>query len=214
MALKGERKAAMENLMGLLVGLAIITIAILCGAFRNNAYPKKYAQKKATEIKIILESIYNIEHAQTVEDVAASYSGFVSNIDDLLAFYNLNSAAFAQTASMANVRYQNIHNRTLTSMQQAALGLKIDIQEAYSECLVNAFERFVSKMELQINSLKTDIAKEKRRAKIIDSLTLCVSELNAKGNPEYIMMLPDMVAPFDIVVKLRRENEINADDSI
>lgn len=99
-------------------------------------------------------------------------------------------------------------------MQQAALGLKIDIQEAYSECLVNAFERFVSKMELQINSLKTDIAKEKRRAKIIDSLTLCVSELNAKGKPEYIMMLPDMVAPFDIVVKLRRENEINADDSI
>lgn len=62
-----------------IIFIAII-IGLATGAFNNQPYTNKYAKKKATDVKIMLEHIRKAESFTNIDDIIAYYSIQVSQV--------------------------------------------------------------------------------------------------------------------------------------
>lgn len=185
-----------------------IIIGISSGVYKNEYYPKKYANKKATEIKCLLEYVYKMECALNVDDAIIQYSKICSKISELISLKDINPNAFAQVLELGKNRYKKVHNMHLTFAQQQVLSLnEISLRNAYSQSIIRSFRFFCHKQEELINRLKTDAAKERKRQLVIDNLNKCVIELNQRGIPEYIIMITEIVTPFDINIDIKRTSD-------
>jgi hypothetical protein len=74
------------------------------------------------------------------------------------------------------------HDRPLQDIELSAI-LKpnnFDVQSFYCEALVNCIKRFVEEQTNEISGLKSENAKIKRRAKVIDKIKLSKDELQSK----------------------------------
>ena len=199
----------MENVIVFIISIIFIIIGIAFGGFKDG-YPQKIARKKATEVKRLIEYVYKMEYASNIEEVVNSYYTIYSEITELISLKRSNPNAFNQVLTMGKIRYEEIHSKQLTSIQQKVLSLNEEsLKNVYSQCLINTLQRYSSKTEMQINKLKTDEAKEKRRNLIIDSIKKCVIELNHRGNPEYITMIPNIVSSFNICIDIKRTSDEN-----
>lgn len=198
----------MENVIVFIISIVFIIIGIAFGGFKEG-YPQKIAKKKATEVKRLIEYVYKMEYASNIEEVVNSYYTIYSEITELISLKNQILTHLIRFNN-GKIRYEEIHSKQLTSIQQKVLSLNEEsLKNVYSQCLINALQRYSSKIEMQINKLKTDEAKEKRRNLIIDSIKKCVIELNHRGNPEYITMIPNIVSSFNICIDIKRTSDEN-----
>ena len=174
-----------------IIFIAII-IGLATGAFNNQPYTNKYAKKKATDVKIMLEHIRKAESFTNIDDIIAYYSTLVYDYRELANFKELNNVAFEQVTSMALSRYQTIHQERLNATQTKFLQLSISLNELYAECLIKVFSQQVEKIKAQIESLKTDAAKRKRYDLIKYITIKAKDDLNNKGLLAYTKRIDDI----------------------
>lgn len=138
-----------------------IVIGLCFGWFGNQPYSKRFAQKKATEVKVILEHIHKAETYTKVKDMIGYYSILLTDYQELSRFREINQTAYSQVTSMAILRYQNIHQSGLSQIQKQFLYLNISFKDFYSECLISTLQRQIALLSSQIDGLKTQKAKDK-----------------------------------------------------
>jgi len=152
----------METFIVYAIIFVFIAIGLCAGWFSNQAYSNKYAQKKATEIKIILEHINKAESFSDIRNIIGYYSVLLHDYNELNNFKNQNHVAYEQTTSIASNRYQTIHKKSLSILQCRLLNLNISFMELYSELITGVLTKQIDRLEEQIFILKTDDAKNKR----------------------------------------------------
>lgn len=200
----------MSNYLILLIGVLFIFMGIIFNGFKDQTYNRKFAQRKATEVKRLLCCIRKMENAITVKTVLALYPDFHSSYSDLQQLKLLNKAAFAQVTSLAHLKYQNIYQVQLTPIQREALEAKANEQDIYSKCLIEALKGYSNKIEEKMAKFKSDTPKERRKNEIIETVAICVTELNQRGNPEFITMIPNIISRFNIKVNVVKQSELEA----
>lgn len=187
--------------MDFIIGIvgAIILIAAACmGAFDNDTYTNKYARKYATPVKVHLERIKRMVNADKIEKVISAYNDIDEGIKAINVHYNISDVRGNQIASEAEHRYIQIHGESLDDYQRQALNRTLDYPKFYSLCLVAALKSYCDTMKEQMDSLKTKTAKERRREKIAEAISLCVNEIKAKGKEEYLAPVYAIGKKFDI----------------
>lgn len=162
----------------------IVIIAIYFGAFSNEPYTNKYAQKYATPVKCFLEHIKRMECAKNINEVITTFDLVKEEYEELKRRCQLNKVATSQICSIAHNRYIQIHGEDLDTYQQDALMFKLDLEDFFSTTLIKALKDYCRKMDEQIDSLKTEKAKEKRRDNKTAAISQCIIANNLKGNKE------------------------------
>lgn len=179
----------METFILYVIIFAFIVIGLCAGWFSNQSYPNKYAQKKATEIKIILEHFNKAESFSDIKNVMGYYSVLLCDYNELNNFKNQNHIAYEQITSIASNRYQIIHKKSLSILQRRLLNLDISFMELYSELITDVVSKQIDRLNEQFFILKTDDAKNKRIRLINEIINLTKGELQEKGIPSYIQKI-------------------------
>lgn len=179
----------METFIIYIIIFAFVVIGLCAGWFSNQSYSNKFAQKKATEIKIILEHINKAESFSDLKDIMSYYSELLCGYSELNNFKNLNYVAYEQTTSIASNRYQTIHKKSLSILQRRLLNMNISFKELYSELIIDVVSKQIDRLENQILILKTDDAKNKRIRLINEIINLAKRELQEKGIPSYVQKI-------------------------
>lgn len=165
------------------------------GWFGNQPYSKRFAQKKATEIKVILEHIHKAETFTKVKDMISYYSILLTDYQELSRFREINQTAYSQVVSMAIVRYQNVHQSGLSQIQKQVLYLNISFKDFYSECLISTLQRQITLLSSQIDGLKTQKAKDKRYDEIDSIVSEVEQDLSVRGYIDYKKMIENVNMP-------------------
>ena len=169
-----------------IVVVLILVIAACMGTFNNEHYTYKYAKKYATPVKAHLERIKKMENADKVEKIISTYNGINEGIEAIEVHYRISDIKGNQIINEAENRYIQIHGEYLDEYQRKALNRVLDYPEFYSLCLVTALIRYSSEMKRQIECLKTKTAKDKRKEKIANAISLCIDEIMNNGKKEYL----------------------------
>lgn len=203
--------------MGTFIVYAIIFVFIaigLCaGWFSNQTYSNKYAQKKATEIKTILEHINKAESFSDIRNIIGYYSVLLHDYNELKNFKIQNNVAYEQTTSIASNRYQTIYKKSLSILQRRLLNLNISFMELYSELIVDITSKHINLLKNQISILKTKDAKEKRIKLINDIIYLAKQELQEKGISTYIQKIDSLsnISSYDYTEENSNSVNLNLD---
>lgn len=199
----------METFILYVIIFAFIAIGLCAGWFSNQSYPNKYAQKKATEIKIILEHINKAESFSDIKDVMGYYSVLLCDYNELNNFKNQNHVAYEQTTSIASNRYQTIHKKSLSILQCRLINLNISFMELYSELITDVLSKQIDRLEEQILILKTDDAKNKRIRLINEIINITKRELQEKGISTYIQKIDTLsnISSYDYIEE--NSNSVN-----
>jgi hypothetical protein len=187
----------MDAIISIII-LIILIIAGCMGAFKNETYTNKYARRYATPVKVHLERIKRMEDADKIEKVISAYYGIDDGIEAIDVHYRISDVRGNQIANEAERRYIQIHGEYLDDYQRQALNRTLDYPKFYSLCLVASLKSYCDKMKEQMDSLKTKPAKERRREKIAEAITLCVNEIKDKGKEEYLAPVYAIGKKFDI----------------
>lgn len=172
-----------------------IVIGLCFGWFGNQPYSKRFAQKKATEVKVILEHIHKAETYTKVKDMIGYYSILLTDYQELSQFREINQTAYSQVTSLAILRYQNIHQSSLSQIQKQFLYLNISFKDFYSECLINTLQRQIALLSSQIDGLKTQKAKDKRYDEIDCIVNEVEQDLSVRGYSDYKKLMENVNIP-------------------
>lgn len=172
-----------------------IVIGLCFGWFGNQPYSKRFAQKKATEVKVILEHIHKAETYTKVKDMIGYYSILLTDYQELSRFREINQTAYSQVTSMAILRYQNIHQSGLSQIQKQFLYLNISFKDFYSECLISTLQRQIALLSSQIDGLKTQKAKDKRYDEIDCIVNEVEQDLSVRGYSDYKKLMENVNIP-------------------
>lgn len=178
--------------MNFVIGIIVVVIAIIAayfGAFDNMHYTNKYLRRYATPVKLHLEKIKKMEDATKIETVISLYNGISEGIDAIESHYRISDVKGDQVCCEAENRYIQIHGFSLDYYQRKALNRTLDYSEFYSLCLINAMKCYCDNMKEQIDKLKTEPAKERRREKVIEAIKICSNEIKERGKGEYLAPL-------------------------
>ena len=200
--------------MGTVLAIALIVIFIICKCIFgcNEAYCNKSAKRKATEIKVFLEHIDKMENEIKIEKLISLYPIVKSEYFYLSKFKETNTTAYLQCINLGRARYQTIHKKPTSLFQNNLLNLYITFEDFYSQCIISLLSRYCDMIEVQVKTLKTNSAKEKRRTKITEYIQYCVSELNQNGDKEYIYKISELVERFDIHIDVKKSSEYKNND--
>lgn len=203
----------METFILYIIIFAFIAIGLCAGWFSNQAYSNKYAQKKATEIKIILEHINKAESFSDIRNIIGYYSVLLHDYNELNNFKNQNHVAYEQSTSIASNRYQTIHKKSLSILQRHLLNLNISFMELYSDLIVDITSKHINILKNQISILKTNDAKEKRIRLINDIICLAKQELQEKGISTYIQKIDSLsnISSYDYTEENSNSVNLNLD---
>lgn len=203
----------METFIVYAIIFVFIAIGLCAGWFSNQAYSNKYAQKKATEIKNILEHINKAESFSDIKNIIGYYSVLLHDYNELNNFKNQNHVAYEQTTSIASNRYQTIHKKSLSILQRRLLNLNISFMELYSDLIVDITSKHINILKNQISILKTNDAKEKRIRLINDIICLAKQELQEKGISTYIQKIDSLsnISSYDYTEENSNSVNLNLD---
>ena len=194
--------------MSIIIGVFGLIFIIICcyfGAFNNDQYTNRYAKKYATPVKRHLDLIKRMEDANDVNIVASLYQELNEGIEAIALHYRISEVRGIQICKEAENRYINLHGEYLDNYQREALNRTLYYAEFYSVCLTNALNLYCYKMKQQIDALKTNAAKEKRRDKVIESMLKCANEIKLNGKPDYLLLLPVYGKLFNIEIDFKSE---------
>lgn len=156
-----------------------------------------------------LESMAIIKSTANIETLISRYIFLVNKLNHIHLAYQNDTVghimAQSQALSVYNLRYPN--NKATEEMEDVIKHPNTDMKDFYSKNIIHCLSLYCDKIEQEINSLKTEAAKTRRREKVIACVTTCVTELNERGNSEYVYQIPNIIARFDISVNIKRPNE-------
>lgn len=211
MQIESVEFATMETIITLFFVVLFVVIGLYTGTFKNEAYPQKYAPKKATEIKIILEHYKKAEVIDCLEKLFAFYPILLSDYNELQNFKDNNEAAFKQVTYIAATRYSKIHGENLTNYQSNLLSLNYPFRNLYSLLVIDALLRHINKMMIEIGRLKTETAKKKRFLRISESCNMAYNELMERGDESLAQKVKDVIKQ---TCYGNEQENFNVDDSI
>lgn len=157
-----------------------------------------------------LESISIIQTTTNIETLMSRYNFLVCKLRDIYKAYKDDRVGHIMAQSQAIATYDLGYPSKKATEEMVSIieHPDMDLQEFYSKSIIHCLDAFCDKMEIEINSLKTEAAKMRRREKIIELIKVCATELNARGNPEFIVQIPEIIARFNIEVNIKRTSEL------
>jgi hypothetical protein len=140
----------------------------------------------------VLETVHIIAATKNFDTIKSRYELLLERIDTLKVA-ETNRLYSADINTSIETYKSMYYDRPLQDVELSAI-LKpndFDIQGFYCEALVNCSKRFVEEQTNEISKLKSENAKTKRRAKIIEKINLAKAELqnNCSSKPFYLSAL-------------------------
>ena len=197
----------MDNFIIYSIVFVLLALGVYFGAFKNDYYSNKYAQKKATEVKVMLQNIRKAERLNSIDKLLEFRTLLHYNYGTLHDFKENNPNAYEQVISIATQRYQQIHQSPLDLTQRDFISLNRSFKDLYSRLLISVLSNQIEKLENEILSLKTQEAKNKRISFIKTLLSIARDELKANGNTLYIEdieKLPSVELPEETIIEKKQ----------
>lgn len=160
----------------------------------------------------VLESISIIETTANMATLISRYDFLVDKLQSIYETYKNDEVEYilAQTQAIAMYK-QRYYDKQMSDYVEVIIKQpEVDLKEFYSKNIIRCLSAFSDKMEREINSLKTEKAKKRRQENIIECVTICVTELNQKGNPEYLFQIPELISRFNIKANVVKQSELKA----
>lgn len=156
-----------------------------------------------------LESMAIIESTANIDTLISRYIFLVDKLNHIHLAYKDDTVGhiMAQSQALATYNLEYPNYKATQEMEDIIKHPNTDIKDFYSKNIIHCLSLYSDKIEQEINSLKTEAAKKRRREKVIACVTTCVTELNQRGNSEYIYQIPNVIARFDISVDIKRPSE-------
>ena len=129
----------------------------------------------------VLETVHIIATTKDFDTIKSRYELLLERIDTLrnAEINRLYSADINTSIETYKSMYQD---RPLDNIELSAIlkPNKFDVQSFYCKALVSGIARFVDEQTNEISGLKSENAKLKRKAKIIDKIKLSKDEIQSK----------------------------------
>jgi hypothetical protein len=129
----------------------------------------------------VLETVHIISTTKNLDTIKSRYELLLERIATLRTAES--NRLYSTDINTSIETYKSMyHDRPLQDIELSAI-LKpnnFDVQSFYCEALVNCIKRFVEEQTNEISGLKSENAKIKRRAKVIDKIKLSKDELQSK----------------------------------
>lgn len=160
----------------------------------------------------VLESISLIETSANIETLINRYDFLVDKLQSIYETYKNDEVEYSLVRTQAMTMYeQRYYDKQISDYMEVIIKQpEVDLKEFYSKNIIRCLYAFSDKMEREINSLKTEKAKKRRQENIIECVTICVTELNQKGNPEYLFQIPELISRFNIKANVVKQSELKA----
>lgn len=129
----------------------------------------------------VLETVHIIATTKNLDTLKSRYELLLERLNTLRNAEN-NRLYSADITSSIETYKSMYYDRHLQDIELSAV-LKpnnFDVQSFYCEALVSCIKRFVDEQINEISGMKSENAKTKRRAKVIDKLKLSKEELQNK----------------------------------
>jgi hypothetical protein len=129
----------------------------------------------------VLESSYIIATSKNIDTITSRYGFLLQRIVSLKQ--GQNNQQYSSCVQLAIEHYQKIYyNRPLQDYQLSILSNpnSFDLNNFYCNSLVNAMKRFCKEQIEEINGMTKKTAKEKRAAKILETIKITKNELQTK----------------------------------
>jgi|SRR4051812_16681173 hypothetical protein len=129
----------------------------------------------------VLETVHIISTTKNFDTIKGRYELLLERIESLRKAEN--NRLYTTDINASIERYKSMYyDRPLQNFEIAAVikPNNFNVQNFYCEALVNCIKRFVEEQANEINSLKSENAKEKRRLKTVEKINLAKEELQNK----------------------------------
>lgn len=129
----------------------------------------------------VMETVYIIGTSRNIETIKSRHNFLLTIIDTLKQ--RQNNPQYSVYIQAAIDYYKSVYyDRSPQDYQLAILSNPndFDLNDFYCKALVNAMKRFCGEQENEINALKKENAKAKRKAKVIEAIKSTQAELQAK----------------------------------
>lgn len=140
----------------------------------------------------VLETVHIIATTKNFDTIKGRYELLLERIDTLRNAES--NRLYSGDINTSIETYKSMYyDKPLQDMELSAI-LKpnnFDVQSFYCEALVNCIKRVVGEQTNEISELKSENAKAKRRAKVIEKVNLAKAELQNKCSsiPSYLSAL-------------------------
>lgn len=160
------------------------------------------------QIKQILESIALIENTEHIDVLKSSFE-FLSNVllQYLITKERINvDDVVAKGIALYKEMY---YDRAISDTQIAILKNPNCINDYifYANNIVRCFMKYTNTIKKQIDSLKTEKAKERRKTILADTGRICAQELVNCGKCNLIPKIIERLEDFEIIVDLQYKKE-------
>mgnify|MGYP001453152902 CR=1 FL=1 len=129
----------------------------------------------------VLETVYIITTTKNFDTLKGRYELLLKRIDTLRKAES--NRLYSADINISIETYKSMYyDRPLQDIQLSSVSKpnNFDVQSFYCEALANCVKRFVEEQATEIGELKSENAKIKRRAKVIDKIQLSKNELQSK----------------------------------
>lgn len=129
----------------------------------------------------VMETVYIIGTSKNIETIKSRHDFLLTVIDTLKQGQD-NPQYSVYTQAAIDYYKSTYYDRSPQDYQLAILSnpSDFDLNDFYCKALVNAMKRFCGEQENEINALKKENAKAKRKAKVIETIKSTQAELQAK----------------------------------
>lgn len=140
----------------------------------------------------VLETVHIIATTKNFDTIKGRYELLLERIGTLRDAES-NRLYSADINTSIEIYKSMYYDRPLQNMELSAISKpnNFDIQSFYCEALVNCIKRFIVEQTNEISGLKSENAKTKRRAKVIEKVNFSKVELQNKcsSTPSYLSAL-------------------------
>lgn len=155
----------------------------------------------AAKIKQILECIYTCENTKKLDTLQSAFTFLGNEIPSYITVYT-ESMVKRNVKEGTSLYLRLYYDRTLSTLQTKILENPKYLEETdfWVTCIVNFFLRYCESMRKEIDSLKTQKAKDRRKDMIDDTGKKCAQMLCQYGAQDKVSQITDKMKEFDINV--------------
>lgn len=160
------------------------------------------------QIKQILESIALIENTERIDVLKSSFKFLSSVLSQYLVTkerINVDDVVAKGIALYRKMYYDRIISETQIEILKNPNCINDNI--FYANNIVRCFMKYANTIEKQIDSLKTEKAKDRRKTILADTGRICAQELVNCGKCNLIPQLIERLKDFEIIVDLQYKKE-------
>jgi hypothetical protein len=131
--------------------------------------------------KQVLETVYIIGTSKNIETIKSRYEFLLSRIETLKQ--GQRNPQYSASIEMSISTYKAMYYDRVIQDYQLAILLKpndFNLTDFYCNALVNAVRKYITEEKEEINTMKRESAKAKRKAKVIEVIKSAKEELQNK----------------------------------